>query len=62
MTNTTELSKDAFSLGLRFFWSIREEDGAEIFDCRHSDGSSTEALSATELGVAEALIAALALA
>ncbi len=46
--------------GLHFFWSERE-DGAEIFGARYSDGSSTDVLTAEELGGVEELIHSLEL-
>jgi hypothetical protein len=58
MTNTKELSPMS-TRSLRFFWSERE-DGAEVFGCRHADGSLTQILSPEELETAEELIAALA--
>jgi hypothetical protein len=45
---------------ISFIWSERE-DGAEVFCCRRSDGSSTDILTAEELGSAEELIHSLAL-
>jgi len=54
-------SYEAFtgSTGLHFYWSERE-DGAEVFCARHNDGSSTDILSAEELGSAEEFIHSLA--